>query len=139
MRTPILCLKIRQMRAKLGGDAVQHEKSRAVMIGNVCRAIAGGRGFSANCFTPPFERERRLVYKSFICVRHGVMKCTLFVAVRLLSDRARPFPALPSSWLRLRASNRVSSLNFLWSCKLLTIKYLGLRAWLSYVFSRVAE
>jgi hypothetical protein len=92
MRTPILCLKIRQMRAKLGGDAVQHEKSRAVMIGNVCRAIAGGRRFSANCFTPPFERERRLGYKSFICVRHGVMMCTLFVAVRLL---LRPGATLP--------------------------------------------
>jgi hypothetical protein len=117
MRAPILCLKNRQMRCRLAGDAVWPWKSaeardRAQRPLNVAKAQMFCKSFHA-----ARHRPRAKGHKSFIRMR-ALGRCTIFVAVRLLLSSGRiPSPPSPVYTFlvhlrqRGKGSNRVNSLN----------------------------
>ena len=118
MRAPILCLKNRQMRRRLAGDAVWQWKSAdARDWAQRDREMSRRRRFSANCFMlRVIGSGHRPTSLSFACERAGEMH-HFCGSSDCYFERAHPFPALPGSTFfvhlcqRGNGSNRVSSLN----------------------------
>jgi hypothetical protein len=115
MRNPIVRLKICQMQAGLGGDAVRKQKSVAVGSRRVRLKMSRRRRFSANCFMLSFAWRRFLGLKSFILLTVYFVRCTIFVAARLLFQTSATLPRPPRfaapglDPLRGAGVNRVSS------------------------------